>query len=147
MKKFRFQFETVERVRKIKEESALKEFSLAQRKFQNELEIKQKMLKSMEDSMQRRALLASQSASASLLQVEDVFISGTKIRILKQDQQILRARRFLEKAFEVFKKARQASRSIEKLRERAVSDYHALVQKAQSMELDEWSILRGGKGE
>ena len=67
--------------------------------------------------------------------------------ILKQDQQILRARRILEKAFEVFKKARQASRSIEKLRERAVSDYHALVQKAQSMELDEWSILRGGKGE
>jgi flagellar FliJ protein len=144
MKKFRFQFETVERVRKTREDESLRSLGQAQALYNETLKQKEKLLGTLAGALERREALGSGNQAATVLefQLESDFIAGTKVRINQQDQAILRARRMVEKALRTYLAARRQTRMMEMLREKAFGEYKIARNKHLQKQSDDLSIMR-----
>ena len=144
MKKFRFQFETVERVRKTREDECLRGLGQAQALYNETLKQKEKLLNTLSSALERRELLGTGAHQARMadIQLESDFIAGTKIRINQQDQAILRARRMVEKALRTYLAARRQTRMMELLREKAFSEYKMTRNKLLQKQSDDLTIMR-----
>ncbi len=137
MKKFKFKFEAVERVRKSRETEALKKLGLAQLKLQKEKQIKYELLRALEDSLLRRELLGRESTSSTVFDLENKFITGTKQRIIQADQAILRANRELEKSMFHYLSSKRQTRAMELLRENNFEEYRKKHNKLEQKALDD----------
>jgi flagellar export protein FliJ len=123
MKKFKFKFAAVERVRKEALDSALRGLAQAQRAFQSSVARKQELQRELEGALIRRESLGSDPVGPVAFQLENAYISGTKQRIVQQEQAIFRASRGVERALRAFLHARKQMRMVETLREKALADY------------------------
>ena len=142
MRKFRFKFETLERVRKRREEEALRILSLAQKAFQSAQIRKQEFMVELNEALIRRENLGGEFVSVLTFQVENDFISGTKARILRQDHAIWKAQKGVEKALRAFLHARRQTRMMEILREKAFQEYKQDQRKREQRELDDLYVMR-----
>lgn len=142
MKKFRFKFETLERVRKGKENESLRALAKAQLLHQDCLNAKQKLLTALSESLGRREQLGSQPIGMVAFQLESEYISGTKHRIGHADQAIFRAKKGVEKALRAYLMARRQTRAIEILREKAFSEYKKERMKYEQKQLDDLYVMR-----
>ncbi len=147
MKRFKFQFETLEKVRKARENESLRALSEAQSRFQAEISEKQKLSDELDRSYSRRESLATDtSAAPSLgvlpLQLEDQFIEGQKQRISRQELAILRAKKRVDQAMRAYLVARRASRMIENLREKAFAAFKIEYRKWEQKQADDTSVMR-----
>jgi len=142
MKKFRFKFESVFKIRQTREEEVLRALGAAQRAYQEELAEKQQILSELDQSLKRREKLGSETVTINSFQIEQNFITGTKQRIIRQDQAIVRASRTVEKALRAYLFARRQTRMIEILREKDFAEFKKAVAKKEQKELDELSVMR-----
>lgn len=143
MKRFRFRFEAVERVRKAKEQEALKTLGSAQQAHASAVQHKFSILEKMAVSLQRREELASESAATVLsYQIETIFIEGSRHRLILAEQSIIRAKRNVEKALRVYLYARRQLRMIENLREKAFLEFKKEMNKREQKQIDEINTLR-----
>jgi flagellar protein FliJ len=140
MRKFRFNLETVERVRKISEEKALTEFSQAQKKFLDEVAKKEAAVKSREKAMSDRASM--QVARAADYATFTNYILGLGRSIQIADQAILRARRQLNAAFRVYVGAKKSRLMIDTLREKAFEEFKKEKSKREQKEVDDLVSMR-----
>ncbi len=142
-KKFRFRLEAVEKLRRVKEQEALRVLAHAQAKYQEALNHKISLLNELERSLLRRENLASKTGSIALdFQMENSFILGTKQRIVQADHGILRARKTLEKALRDLLTARRALKTIETLREKAFAEFKREMKKREQKTLEEIYVTR-----
>jgi len=143
MKKFQFQFATVLSVRKSRENDALSALGAAQRAYQLELARKQELMGALRGALDRREDLGRKNATPALsFQLEQAYINGTKQRIVRADQAIVRASRGVEKALRSYLHARRQTRMIELLEERAFAEFKKQRANKERKELDELTILR-----
>jgi flagellar export protein FliJ len=142
MKKFRFKFEVVLQVRKTQEQEALRLLSVAQKKYQEALELKQHWLNEQKKSLQRRETLGSQEIQISAVHGEQDYLRGVKQRIIQSDQGIMRASRGVEKALRAYLVARKQSRAIETLQEQALAEYRKDRTKHEQKEMDDLMVMR-----
>ena len=142
MKKFRFQFETLERVRRSREDEALRLLSTSQSAFRTAQEHKLSLLRNLDESFARRESLADQPIGVLSFQLENDFISGTKQRVIQSDQAILRAKRGVERALRVYLTARRQTKMMEMLREKAFTEYKTDRNKLEQKQLDDLSVMR-----
>jgi flagellar export protein FliJ len=142
MKKFRFKFESVLKIRQTREEEVLRALGAAQRAYQEELAEKQQILSELDQSLKRREKLGSEAVTINSFQIEQNFITGTKQRIIRQDQAIVRASRTVEKALRAYLFARRQTRMIEILRDKDFAEFKKAVAKKEQKELDELSAMR-----
>lgn len=142
MKKFRFSLETVQKVRKKKEDEALREFGQAQRELQKEFMEKRRIENQLDDSLLRREKYADQGANAHLFSLEESFIQGLKQNIENADKAIIRARRNLEKAFYAYLTARKKSAMIDKIHDRRLEEFKKIQNKKENKELDDLYVMR-----
>ncbi len=140
MSKFRFNLETVERVRKVSEEKALSDFSVAQRKFLEEVAKKETAIKSREKAMLDRAALSI--ARASDYTTLENYILGLGKSIQIADQAIIRARRQLNAAFRVYVGAKKSRMMIDSLKEKALADFKREKSKREQKEIDDLVSMR-----
>lgn len=140
MSKFRFSLETVERIRKISEEKALSDFSLAQKKFLEEVAKKEAAIKARSQAMSDRAALsvARPSDYATL----ENYIQGLSKSIQVADQAILRARRFLNAAFRTYVGAKKSRMMIDSLKEKALAEFKRERAKKEQKEIDDLVSMR-----
>lgn len=142
MKKFRFQFETLERVRRSREDEALRLLSIAQGIFKAAQDHKARLQGGLSASLVRRENLADQTIGVLSFQLENDFISGTKQRIIQADQAILRAKRGVEKALRIYLQSRRQTRMIEMLREKAFAEFKIARNKYEQKQSDDLSVMR-----
>lgn len=142
MAKFRFKFSSVLKVRKSREDSALAALGVAQRAYQAEIAKKSALLSSLSDALARRELLGSKPTDIMAFKVEQDFITGTKARIVRADQAILRATRGVEKALRSYLQAKRQTRMIEALYEKEHAEWRKEQSKRQQKQLDDMVSMR-----
>lgn len=136
-KKFRFRLEAVEKVRRAKEQEALRALAHAQAKFQEALRAKQALIDETNLALRRRDALAATPRTILAYQLENEFIVGNKQRMVQADQAIFRARKFVEKALRDVIVAKRALRAIEMLREKAFEEFKLEVRKAEQKRMED----------
>lgn len=144
-KKFRFRFESVEKVRKLREDEALRALAAAQRAFQDAVSRRARLGERLRLSLERRESLGGASGQAiatAPFRLENDFIAGTKQRIIQAEQGILRARRGVEKALKVYLNARRQTKVIETLREKDYAEYRKAMAKKEQKDLDDLYVMR-----
>jgi flagellar export protein FliJ len=144
MKKFKFRFQTVLQVRKIREREFLRQLSRTQRAYQEELNKKSQLLLLLEKSFGRRENLGRVTADIVSFYLEDNFVLGTRQRILQADQAILRASKAVERAMQTYLLAKRQSKIIETLLEKAQKEHRLALKKKEEKELDELITMRHG---
>jgi flagellar FliJ protein len=145
MRRFRFRFTAVERVRKIREDEALRAFGAAQQILGGAISRKEQLQTELADAMLRRERLGvSVSVPASLFALETDYIMGHRQRLVQQEQAITRARRGVEKALRAYLLARRQTRIIERLRERDHEEFRREMSKREQKVLDDQTSMRFG---
>ena len=142
MRKFRFRLEVVEKMRKTREQEALRILAEAQRDLLAEKNAKMALLSVLDESLQRRESFGVHAMTSNVVQLEESFISGTKIRIEQTDRSILRATKNVEKATAYYLVCRQKRMMMEKLRERALDRFKEEVRKRELKEMDDLNVMR-----
>jgi flagellar export protein FliJ len=146
-KRFRFRLEAVEKVRRAKEQEALRGLAAAQAKYQDALRAKRKIYDDNELALIRREELARTAQPVLAYQLENEFITGNAVRFVQADQAIFRARKFVEKALREVMTAKRAVRAIELLREKAYSEFKTALRKREQKEMEEVYVSRAHKRE
>jgi hypothetical protein len=99
MRKFTFKLDTVQKVRKSKENNQLKLVAEAQQHLKERIDTKIQLQNANEEAALRREKLGTQENF--LVQdyaIEDLFIRGNKQRIVGVDQSIFRAKKRVDQA-------------------------------------------------
>lgn len=145
MKKFRFRFSAVERVRKIREDEALRAFGLAQRGLAAAEARKVELQQELSAAMSRFERMGNAAAvPASFFGVENSLVVGHRQRLIQQEQAITRARRGVEKALRAYILARRQTRIIERLKERDLEDFKRERTKREQKTIDDQVSMRFG---
>ncbi len=142
MMRFRFRFSTLEKVRRSREESALRAFGEAQNKLRNAMNEKLALEGQLNESLLRRELLAQGSVSVVAYQTENDFIIGLKQRIIQAGNFITRCQRGVEKALRAYLLARRQTRAIEILREKDHQEFKLKLKKREEKELNDLYTMR-----
>lgn len=147
-RKFRFRFSAVERVRKIREDEALRALGIAQRQLQAEIARREELSRALGQALERRERLGLDfSVPGTFFRMENDYITGQKQRIIQQEQAISRARRGREKAMRGYLLARRQTRVIERLRERDLEEFRREQSKKEQKTLDDLTSMRFGLAE
>lgn len=147
MKKFQFALETVRKYRKTQEQEALIALSSARQKLQDEIQAKNSLVFALSAALVRRQELALKSGTtASAYALEHGFIEGQKIRIMHAELKINRAQRVVDKAMRKLIEARKQTEMMEKLREKAWSEYRALRNRFERTQADDLNVMRARMG-
>jgi flagellar export protein FliJ len=128
--------------RRITENEALRNLAEAQKKLQSEIQVKKDFQDQLEQSLLDRERLGTTPTPASGFQFLQNFIIGTKQRIIRADQAILRANRGVDKAMRMYLHAKKLTRMIENLKDKAFSEFKLQLKKAEQKEQDELTVMR-----
>jgi flagellar export protein FliJ len=142
MKKFLFKFATVLEVRKSREREALVALGGAQRAYQQAQNEKLELQNTLHDSLVRRENLGQDATPILSFHLEQNYIVGTKQRIIKADQAIVRASRGVEKALRAYLLARKQTRMIEVLEDKARAEFRAESNRHERKQQDELATMR-----
>jgi len=143
-KKFRFRFETVEKVRKMREDESLRLLAQAQTVYQEALDKRAQLGERLRLSLERREGLGGSESPlvTTPFQLENEFIAGTKQRMIQAEHGIQRARRGVEKALRAYLHARRQTKIIESLREKDFAEYRKAMAKREQKDLDDLYVMR-----
>lgn len=142
MKKFKFKFDSVEKVRQIKEKETHRELAKTQDLLRTFRTHKETLIQDLKQALIRRENLGKDPISVVVFQTEEDFIRGTKQRIIQADQAILRASRSVEKAMKKFLEARRQLRMLEVLREKEKAHHRDERRKYEQKNLDDLYTMR-----
>jgi flagellar FliJ protein len=142
MAKFQFQLQTVEKVRVQKEQKMLEELSISQGKYQEKIANKKALLAKKQDSFLKKNEMVSRDANINEIRLQEEYISGLKQHIVRADQEIIRARRFLEQAMRQYIHARRERLMIDKLKEKAMAEFKVEQSRLEQKQLDDLITMR-----
>ena len=142
MAKFKFQLESVEKVRTQKEQKMLEILSESQREYLSRIQDKRDLLSKKQNAFEKKNELVSRDASINEIRLSEDFITGLNARILKADQAIVRARRFLDQAMRNYINARKERMMIDRLKERAHEEFKLEQNRLEQRKLDDLITMR-----
>ncbi|NDG85619.1 MAG: flagellar export protein FliJ, partial [Proteobacteria bacterium] len=142
MAKFKFQLESVEKVRKMKEQKMLEALSESQRAYLEKINIKRDLLAKKQTAFDGKNGLSGQSTNVNEIRLFEDFIEGLKLRIQRADQAIIRARRFLDQAMRNYIQARKERMMIDRLREKAYEEFRLGQSRLEQKVLDDLMTMR-----
>ena len=144
-KKFKFRLQSVEDVRKMRENEQLRLLASAQKKYQDSLTAKSYLLSKLEESLLRREKLSESLTPVLVFQIENENITGLKQQLVRADHYILKCKKNVEKALRDFLIARRQTRAIELLREKDFSEYKIKLKKKEAKELEDLYVMRSSQ--
>ncbi len=142
MAKFKFSLAAVERVRIQKEQMALEEMSSYQRIYQEKIAAKKDLLDKKQKAFEEKNSLSAQASSIIKFQLVEEYIDGLKQHIIRADQAIIRARRFLDQAMRKYILARRERKMIDRLKEKALEAFKLEQARAEQKQLDDLVTMR-----
>jgi len=142
MAKFKFQLESVEKVRTQKEQKMLEALSASQRDYLEKINAKRSLLERKQSAFEKKNELASRDASINEIRLSEDFITGLKSQIIKADQAIIRSRRFLDQAMRNYIVARKDRMMIDRLKEKALEEFKVEQSRLEQRKLDDLITMR-----
>ena len=142
MAKFKFQLETVEKVRTQKEQKMLEELSLNQRAYQEKIASKRVLLDKKQNMFVQKNEMMSRDANINEIRLIEDYITGLKQQIIRADQAIIRSRRFLEQAMRHYILARRERMMIDRLKEKAQEEFKVEQARLEQKQLDDLITMR-----
>jgi flagellar export protein FliJ len=142
MRKFRFKFDTLLKQRKAREEAALRQLSEAQRAYQAELARKSELEGQLERGLLRREALGQSPTQITAFLVEQDFITGTKQRLIQNQQAITRAMRGMEKSLRTYLHCRRQTRMMETLYEKHYEEFKKELARKEAKMLEDFAVMR-----
>lgn len=142
MAKFKFQLEAVEKVRNQSEQKALEELSRCQRTYQEKIAEKRAIYDKKLQAFARKNEMMSRDSSIHEIQLQEDFITGLKYQMVKADQAIVRARRFLEQAMRGYIKCRKERMMVDRLKEKALEEFKLEQSRLEQKSLDDLMTMR-----
>ncbi|MFZ9595698.1 MAG: flagellar export protein FliJ [Bdellovibrionia bacterium] len=142
MKKFKFKFNTVLKVRKTREREFLRHLARTQRVHQECIQKKQDLINELNQAWKRRETFAQTSETITRFHLEESYIQGAKRRIVQSEAAIQRAAKAVQKALQVYLLAKRESKAIELLLEQAKAEHQKAVLKFEDRNLDDFVIMR-----
>ena len=142
MAKFKFQLETVEKVRLQKEQKMLEELSVSQRAYQEKIAAKKTLLDKKQSAFIEKNELVSKDSSINSIRLVEDYITGLKQSIIRADQAIVRSRRFLDQAMRHYILARRERMMIDRLKEKALEEFKITQSRLEQKQLDDLITMR-----
>ena len=142
MAKFKFKLETVEKVRLQKEQKMLEELSISQRNYQEKISAKKAILEKKQNAFTQKNELVSKAAVINDIRLIEDYITGLKVQVVRADQAIIRARRFLDQAMRNFIQARRERMMIDRLKEKAMEEFKLETSRLEQKVLDDLMTMR-----
>jgi flagellar protein FliJ len=142
---FKFRFETLSRVRKIKEDMALQEFSRAQKKLQDLEALKADKLAQRMSTVLELMLKMEQGIPARDVRIYTTFITVLEDEVEQIDKLIASAQKLLDEKREELLKAKQEHKAMERLREIDFERYQEQQSRLEMKFIDEIAIMRHGR--
>ena len=142
MAKFKFQLESVEKVRLQKEQKMLEVLSESQRDYLAKIQAKRGLLAKKQLAFERKNELVSRDASINEIRLSEDYITGLNSHIVKADQAIIRARRFLDQAMRNYIAARKERMMIDRLKEKALEEFKLEQSRLEQRKLDDLITMR-----
>lgn len=142
MAKFKFQLETVEKVRIQKEQKMLEELSHAQKAYQEKIAAKRALLEKKQKMFLQKNELMSRDANINEIRLIEDYIVGLKQQIIRADQAIIRSRRFLDQAMRHYIVARRERMMIDRLKEKALEEFKIEQSRLEQKQLDDLITMR-----
>jgi flagellar FliJ protein len=142
MKKFRFRFESVLRVRKAQENEALSALAASQRAYQAEVSRKEELKEYLAQALSRREQIGKRPAAGTDFYLEQSFITGTKQRITQSEQAIFRASKAVERSLRNYLLAKRQTRVFESLYEKDFQEYKKERAKLEQKAVEDLILMR-----
>jgi flagellar FliJ protein len=142
MAKFKFQLESVEKVRLQKEQKMLEALSESQRDYLARIQAKRDLLGKKQNAFEKKNELVSRDASINEIRLSEDYITGLNAMIIKADQAIIRARRFLDQAMRNYIHARKERMMIDRLKEKAFDEFKVEQSRLEQRRLDDLITMR-----
>jgi flagellar FliJ protein len=142
MAKFKFQLESVEKVRLQKEQKMLEILSESQRDYLAKIQAKRALLGKKQIAFERKNELVSRDASINEIRLSEDYITGLNSQIVKADQAIIRARRFLDQGMRNYILARKERMMIDRLKEKALEEFKLDQSRLEQRKLDDLITMR-----
>lgn len=120
----------------------LEELSVCQAKYQEKISKKKDLLKKKQDSFLAKNELVSRDASINEIKLQEEYIIGIKQQLIRADQEIVRARRFLEQAMRNYVLARRERMMIDRLKEKAIEEFRIEQNQIEQRQLDDLITMR-----
>ncbi len=137
MKRFKFRLETVEKVRRLREQQVLRLLGAANRELENARSRKRRQQEALARGKIEREGLGMIPTSQGDFAVADDYIRGTEQRIVQADQGIFRAEKSVQKAKRVYLIALRQLRAIELLREKHLLEWKRETSKREQKLIDD----------
>jgi flagellar FliJ protein len=142
MAKFKFQLESVEKVRLQKEQKMLEALSESQRDYLARIQAKRDLLGKKQNAFEKKNELVTRDASINEVRLSEDYITGLNAMIIKADQAIIRARRFLDQAMRNYIRARKERMMIDRLKEKAFDEFKVEQSRLEQRRLDDLITMR-----
>ncbi|HNY66461.1 MAG TPA: flagellar export protein FliJ [Deltaproteobacteria bacterium] len=142
---FRFRFETLSRVRKIREDLALQEFSKAQKKLQDLEGMKADKLSQRMHKVLDLMLKMEAGIPARDVKSYTHYIAFLEDEVERIDRLIAQARKLLDEKREELLKAKQEHKAMDRLREIDLERYIQEQSRQEMQFIDEIAIMRHGR--
>lgn len=142
MAKFRFELEAVEKFRTQKEQKMLEELSVSQKNYQDKINQKKELLNKKQQAFVMKNELISRDAAINEIRLQEDYITGIKHHLVRADQAIIRARRFLEQDMKKYIQARRERMMIDKLKEKALEEFKVEQARLEQKQLDDLITMR-----
>jgi flagellar FliJ protein len=142
MAKFKFQLESVEKVRTQKEQKMLEALSASQRTYLEKIQDKKDLIAKKQAAFVEKNEMASRDSTINEICLIEEYIVGLKHQIIRADQAIIRARRFLDQAMRQYIQARKERMMIDRLKEKALEEFKVVQAKVEQKQLDDLITMR-----
>jgi flagellar FliJ protein len=142
MAKFKFQLEAVEKIRTQAEQKALEALSVQQRNYQEKVGAKNDLLKKKSSAFSAKNEMLSRDSSVNEIRLQEEHITGLNYQLVRADQAIVRARRFLEQSMREYIKARRERQMIDRLKEKAKEEFKKNQNRLEQKQLDDLVTMR-----
>lgn len=141
MKRFSFRFEQVSKVKKQKEQEALRVLTQIQSEKMKATQKREKLSEDLNRGLEQRSDLANHGASSDLFRTWEDFVVGTRIRIRNTDQYLQKISKILARAMQGYLSAKREFETYEKIRERDYSQFREKLKKLEQKNLDDIYIM------
>lgn len=142
MAKFKFQLEAVEKVRIQAEEKALETMSIQQKIYQEKINYKKELIAKKSNAFLAKNEMLTRDSNVNEIRLQEEYISGINQRLLRADQAIVRARRFLEQAMREYIKARKERKMVDRIKEKAVETFKINQNRLEQKNIDDLISMR-----
>ncbi|MFK8138989.1 MAG: flagellar FliJ family protein [Bdellovibrionales bacterium] len=143
MKKFKFKYQSLLRVREMEEDLTKKDYGEALGNLQQAEGQREEILSAIQSARDHRHSLQNlPDVTANELQYTEGYVLGSKQLLLQKEQEIEHLQGIVDEKFELFTEAYKQTKIVKKLEENELKKFKKAYKKLEAKKQDEQNLMR-----